>query len=61
MFVDDLIIVFFSKASQKARSNINKNLHNFCAMFEQLVDFHKSSIQILNNIQGAMKRRIGKL
>ena len=54
MFVDDCII--FAKASQKGCSNINKILHNFCAMFGQLVNFYKSS----NNIQRAMKRILGE-
>ena len=54
MFVNDCII--FAKTSQKACFNINKILHNFCA----LSDFHKSSVQFLNNIQGAMKKRLGK-
>ena len=29
-------------------------------MSSQLVNFHKSSIQISNNIQGATKRRLGE-
>ena len=37
MFANDCII--FAKASQKACSNIDKILHNFCAMFGQLVNF----------------------
>ena len=56
MFSNDCII--FAKTSQKACSNINKILHNFCAMFGQLVNFRKSSVQFSNNIQGAMKRRL---
>ena len=32
--------------------------NDFCTMFGQLVNFHKSSIQISNNVQGAMKRRL---
>ena len=58
MFANDCII--FSKASQKACSRINDILHNFCGMSGQLVNFRKSSIQLLNNIQGAMKRRLGE-
>ena len=58
MFADDCII--FTKDSLKACSNINKILHIFCAMSGQLVNFHKSSIQYSNNIQGAMKRRLGE-
>ena len=48
MFAYDCII--FAKASPKACSNINKVLHDFCAMSGQLVKFHKSSVQISNNI-----------
>ena len=58
MFANDCII--FAKASQKACSNINKILHNFCVMFDQLVNFHKSSVQFSNNIQGAMKGSLGE-
>ena len=55
-FPDDYII--FAKATLKVCSSINKVLHDFCSMFGQLVNFHKSSVQISNNIQGAMKRRL---
>ena len=48
MFVDDCII--FTKASQKASSNINRILHNFYTMSGQLVNFHKSSIQFSNTM-----------
>ena len=58
MFANDCIIL--AKASQKACSNINKILHIFYAMSGQLVNFRKSSVQFSNNIQGAMKRRLGK-
>ena len=58
MFADNCII--FAKASQNVYSNVNRILHNFCAMSSQLVNFHKSSIQISNNIQGATKRRLGE-
>ena len=58
MFVDDCII--FAKASQNACSNVNRIVHNFCAMSSQLVNFHKFAVQISNNIQGAMKRRLGE-
>ena len=37
---------------------VNKILHNFCVMSGQLVNSHKSLVQFLNNIQGAMKRRL---
>ena len=56
MFAGDCII--FAKATPKACLSINKVLHNFCSMSGQLVNFHKSSVQISNNIQGAMKRRL---
>ena len=59
MFADDCII--FSKASNKVCSTINSILHDFCAMSSQLVNFHKSFIQISNNIQGASNRRIGEV
>ena len=59
MFVGDCIL--FTKASCKACSNINKNVHNFCAMSDQLVNFHKSSVPFSNNIQWAMKRRLGEV
>ena len=58
MFADDCII--FAKVSQKSCSNINKILHNVCVMSGQLVNFHKFSVQFSNNIQGAMKRRLGE-
>ena len=58
MFADDCII--FSKATPKACSSLNKVLHEYCAMFGQLVNFRKSSIQISNNIQTATKRRLGE-
>ena len=32
----------------------------FCSMFRQLDNFHESSIQFSNNIQGAKKRRLGE-
>ena len=51
MFADDYVI--FAKASHIACNNINKILHNFCALTGQLVNFHKSAIQVSNNIQGA--------
>ena len=59
MFADDWII--FSKVSPKACSNINKVLQDFCALSGQLVNLHKSSVQISNNVQGAMKRRLGEV
>ena len=58
MFAYNCII--FAKASKRACSNNNKILHNFCALSRQLVNFHKSSIRFLNNIQGAMKRMLGE-
>ena len=58
MFVDDCII--FVKAFGEPCSNINKVLQGFCAMSGQLVNFHKSSVQISNNVQGAMKRGLGE-
>ena len=58
MFANNCII--FAKASQNAYSNVNKILYNFCVMSGQLVNFHKSLIQISNNIQGATKRRLGE-
>ena len=59
MFANDCVI--FAKASQNARNNINRILHNFCALFKQLVNFHKPTVQISNNIQEATKRRLGPL
>ena len=59
MFANDCII--FAKASQNVRNNINRILHNFCALFGQLVNFHKPTVQISNNIQGATKRRLEPL
>ena len=44
--------VIFAKTSPKAFSNINKVLHDICATSGQLVNFHKSLVQILNNVQG---------
>ena len=43
MLTDDCIIFF--KATPKACSSIDKVLHEYCAMFGELVNFHKSSIQ----------------
>ena len=59
MCADDYII--FAKASPKACININKVLQDFCALSGQLVNLHKSSVQISNNLQGAMKRRLGEV
>ena len=56
MFAYDCII--FAKSSPKACSDINKVLQDCCALSDQLVNLHKSSIQNLNNGQGAMKRRL---
>ena len=56
VFANDCII--FTKASQNACNNINRILQNFCALSGQLVNFHKSTIQISNNIQGTAKRRL---
>ena len=56
MFADDYII--FAKASPKACIKV---LQDFCALFGQLVNLHKSSVQISNNVQGAMKRRLGEV
>ena len=39
---------------------INDILHKFCGMSGQLVNFRKPSIQFSNNIQGAIKRRLGE-
>ena len=58
MFADECII--FAKTSQNACSNFNRILHNFCAMFSQPMNFHKSSGQIFNNTQGATKRILGE-
>lgn len=58
MFVEDCII--FAKAPQNACSNINRILNNFYATSGQLVNFHKSLVQISSNIQGAIKSRLGE-
>ena len=58
MFADDCIIV--AKASPKVCFNINKVLHDFCVMSDQLVNFYKFTVQISNNVQGAMKRILGE-
>ena len=58
MFADDCII--FAKASQNVCSGVNRILYNFCSISSQLVNFHKSLVQISNNIHGAMKRRLRK-
>ena len=59
MFADNCIT--FAKASQNACNNINRILQKFCALSGQLVNFHKSSIQISNNIQGTTKKRLGEV
>ena len=56
MFTDDCII--FAKSSQNACNNINRILQKFYTLSSQLVNFHKSTIQISNNIQGTTKRRL---
>ena len=56
MFSDDCII--FEKASQNACDNINRILQKFCALFGQLVKFHKSVVQFSNNMQGVTKMRL---
>ena len=58
MFADDCVM--FAKASQNACNNINRILKKFCALFGQLVNFHKSTIQISKNIQGTTKRKLGE-
>ena len=58
MFVDDCII--FAKASQNACNNINRILQKLWSLSGQLLNSHKSSIQISNNIQGTTKRRLGE-
>ena len=40
--------------------NISRILHKFYAMSRQLVNFHQSSVQFLNNMHGATKRRLGE-
>ena len=54
MFAYNCII--FAKAPQNDYSHVNRILYNFCAMSGQLVNFHKSSIQISNNIQEGTKK-----
>ena len=54
MFANDCFI--FAKASHNACITINKIMQNFCALSGQLVNFHKSMVQISNNIQRSTKR-----
>ena len=56
MFVNDCII--FAKTSRNAYNHINIILHKFYALFGQLVNLHKSAIQISNNMQWITKRRL---
>ena len=58
MLTDDSVI--FAKASHNECNNINRNLHKFCVLSSQLVNFHKSVVQISNNIQRATKKRLGE-
>ena len=58
MLTDDSVI--FAKASHNECNNINRNLHKFCVLSSQLVNFHKSVVQIYNNIQRATKKRLGE-
>ena len=49
MFADDCIN--FANASHNICNNMNRILHKFCALFGKLVNFHKSTKQIFNNMQ----------
>ena len=59
MFTDDCLI--FVKATQNAYKNINRMLHKFFYLSGQLVNFQKSMVQISNNIQGTLKRKLGEV
>ena len=56
MFAYDCVI--FAKVSHNACNIINKIMQKIYALFGQLVNFHKSDVQISKNIKGSTKRRL---
>lgn len=59
MFADDCMI--FCKASKEAARNIKEILHNYCMVFGELVNFHKSLILFSKEVPKKVKLEIANI
>jgi len=56
---DDSLL--FYKANITACNNLKKILNNFCALSEQLINFHKSSLVFSSNATRAHKQALAAI